>query len=605
MSSLFSRLKNALFPTKCTGRDIRSRRFVKLRLECLEDRTVLDAMVFIGIGTPTAPALWNVIGNWADLSGGAPHIPNANDDVGILGTAGTVLLTGQNADINSIVTEGGTNLIIDSGIELKINSNPPTNPPAGMPTSPTPGFVRVASACIAAFALCISPALGDPKPLSKEEQAKVDAAIDKGVAFLKKAQTKNGDFGWKMFDDGRYLVGQCALPAYALLESDVPTNDPVIQRAAAFLRQLVVLTDWTYDLSLAVLFFDRLNDPKDKDLIRMCALRLIAGQHRTGGWAYRCPILNDKNAQDLLKSLAELQRRMEKRSTSRGQALQGMEVPIALQGLTVFQSSNRLSWQEPERTPDNYASTVNRVVLEGRTDNSNTQFALLALWAARKHAVPVDPILEISVERFERFHVYPSGIWYYEYDKELSASSRRSMICVGLIALAIGRGLKLETPGRSMRDEKDVHVLRAFRALSTRIGKPVGVTNKQLIMQDTYFLWSLERVAMLYDLPVIRGKDWYRWGMEILVTNQFKAGWVTDPMVGNRAIPSSGSEYKGAVNTSFALLFLKRSHPMKDLTPKLLFKREDVNDGIAKLRPQDKFPVHVPTASGSSKNEDP
>ena len=136
MSSLFSRLRSARCPTGLEKRATHSHRFVKPRLESLEDRTVLDAMVFVGIGTPTVPALWNVIGNWSDLSGGAGHIPNANDEVGIPGTAGTVLLTGQNADINSIVTLAGSNLIIDSGIELKINSNPPTNPPAGMPTSP-------------------------------------------------------------------------------------------------------------------------------------------------------------------------------------------------------------------------------------------------------------------------------------------------------------------------------------------------------------------------------------------------------------------------------------------------------------------------------------
>jgi len=149
----------------------------------------------------------------------------------------------------------------------------------------------------------------DPKPLSKEEQAKVDEAIDKGVAFLKKVQTKEGDFGWKMYNLNMYEVGQCALPAYALLESGVPADDPVIQKAAAFLRPRVLVNTHTYELPLAILFFDRLGDPKDKKLIQMCALRLIAGQHRTGGWAYRCPILTDKTALDLLNCLAELNKR--------------------------------------------------------------------------------------------------------------------------------------------------------------------------------------------------------------------------------------------------------------------------------------------------------
>lgn len=85
----------------------------------------------------------------------------------------------------------------------------------------------------------------DPKPLSKEEQAKVDKAIDKAIGFLKGAQTKEGDWQWKMYKDGRYLVGQCALPAYALLEAGVPADDPVIQKAANYIRPRVLTNDQT------------------------------------------------------------------------------------------------------------------------------------------------------------------------------------------------------------------------------------------------------------------------------------------------------------------------------------------------------------------------
>lgn len=114
--------------------------------------------------------------------------------------------------------------------------------------------------------VCAAPVAADPKPLTKEEQAKVDATIDKGVAFLKNAQTKDGD--WPRHWPGRYVVAQCALPAYALLESGVPANDPVIEKATAFLRRTALKTSFTYDLSLALLFFDRLGDPNDKKLIQ-------------------------------------------------------------------------------------------------------------------------------------------------------------------------------------------------------------------------------------------------------------------------------------------------------------------------------------------------
>ncbi|HEY7308359.1 MAG TPA: hypothetical protein VH643_03250 [Gemmataceae bacterium] len=451
---------------------------------------------------------------------------------------------------------------------------------------------------------CATPAIADPKPLTKEEQAKVDQAIDKGVAFLKKAQTKDGDFGWKMYNDGRYLVGQCALPAYALLESGVSADDPVIQKAAEFLRRVTPLTDHTYELPLAILFFDRLGDPKDKKLIQGCALRLIAGQHRTGGWAYRCPILDDKNATDLLSCLEELNKRMKGGERTRGQALEEIEVPAALQSLTVFQSPNRLSWRDPELTADAKVDALNRVSLDGWTDNSNTQFALLGLWAARRHDVRVDSTLEISVERFERFHIYPGGFWLYGSDKELSARSRRSMTCVGLIALAIGRGLKLSTPGSPVEGGKDVHVLRGLAALSRQIGKPSGDFQKRRAHEELYFLWSVERVGMLFNLPTIGDKDWYRWGAEGLLSNQTRSGWWPD-VPPERAFSEKAKPYKSTLCTSFALLFLKRSHPMKDLTAKLPFTAKELSEGIASLRPKDTFPVRIIASPSPSRDKKP
>jgi len=79
-------------------------------------------------------------------------------------------------------------------------------------------------------------------------------------------------------------------------------------------------------------------------------------------------------------------------------------------------------------------------------------------------------------------------------------------------------------------------------------------------MQNLYFLWSVERVAMLYDLKTIGGKDWYGWGAQTLLPNQFADGhW-------------QGGFYHGHsphLDTCFALLFLKRSNLVPDLTENL------------------------------------
>ena len=120
-----------------------------------------------------------------------------------------------------------------------------------------------------------------------------------------------------------------------------------------------------------------------------------------------------------------------------------------------------------------------------------------------------------------------------------------------------------------------------------------------------YYLWSVERVAMLYNLETINGKDWYRWGVEALLPNQSRSGAWTERATthtnwnGGRPI-----SYGAILNTSFALLFLKRSHPMRDLTPKLPDKWKELNQGIAQLQPKDKFPFHTTTAPIESKRRD-
>jgi len=430
----------------------------------------------------------------------------------------------------------------------------------------------------------------DPKPLSKEEQAKVDKAIDKGIEFLKLTQTKRGDFLNKAYPES-FLVGQCALPAYALLEAGVPADDPVLEKAAKYIRPRALTAKQTYDVSLAILFLDRLGNPKDENLIRTLGLRLIAAQHRTGGWGYGpLPILDERNEQALSNCLGELNKRMKEKK--RDKALEGMEMPLAFRLLTVFQTASSLPWAEPEL---DYTS------LEGRTDNSNTQFAMLGLWAAQRHGLPMLPTFEIMVERFERFQVYPSGLWTYSMDSRGSTATARSMICAGLMGLAIGRGLHLSTSGLPGGADKDFHVLKGLAALRRHIGTPIGHMNKHVPWRDVYFLWSLERVGMLYNLPTIGDEDWYRWGAESLVTNQMKhGGWPgTLPLAKH---PCAKGDYGAMVNTSFALLFLKRSHPMKDLTPKLPVTGKELNEGIARLRPDDKFPFHRGITPTQSKN---
>src|SRR5262249_3233903 len=67
-----------------------------------------------------------------------------------------------------------------------------------------------------------------------------------------------------------------------------------------------------------------------------------------------------------------------------------------------------------------------------------------------------------------------------------------------------------------------------------------------------YFLWSLERVAVIFGLETIGSHQWYPWAAELLVRIQQGNGSWADPG-------------PGPVPTCFALLILRRSNLAQDL----------------------------------------
>ena len=119
------------------------------------------------------------------------------------------------------------------------------------------------------------------------------------------------------------------------------------------------------------------------------------------------------------------------------------------------------------------------------------------------------------------------------------------------------------------------------------------------------FFGLLERVAMLFNLPAIGVKDWYRWGAESLVANQSKNGAWTGASPRPEWAGKKNYDYGSSLSTAFALLFLKRSHPMKELTPKLPFTAKELNAGMTRLRPDDRFPLRPTPSSGSSRSAEP
>jgi hypothetical protein len=438
-----------------------------------------------------------------------------------------------------------------------------------------------------------------PEPVARvwlppAEQERVNEAIDRGVQYLKAQATGTGTWG-----AGGHAVGLASLPALTLLECGVPANDPVIQQAARYVRDGIPKLKQTYDLALAILFLDRLGERADRPLIQSMTLRLIAGQTATGGWTYSCSALQPDVERDLLLALEQTRPRTSHDLFVPGPEGKDLPVFIAPKGQDYSpgrdvpgEDANPRSKRDKPRgkKPDDKPAvdpivfgrlpqSVKRIPAlnpkpeaafrnPDNTDNSNTQFAVLAMLAASRHEVPTERCLALIARRFRTSQNLAGG-WGYYYHPRGQGAGTPAMIGVGLLGLAVGHGLT-GRPGSGDRQlVQDPAIQRALRSLGDQIGKPLGSTKqpraktaKHRQPVNLYFLWSLERVGVLYNLPTIADKDWYAWGAELLVDHQKRDGsWFNGGYPGSMAI----------ADTSLALLFLKRANLAKDLSSKLEF----------------------------------
>ncbi len=456
--------------------------------------------------------------------------------------------------------------------------------------------------------------------LSAEDQARVNKAIERGVDFLKIQQTAAGTW-----NGAGHPLAMAALPALTLLECGVPADDRFIQKAVAFVRSHAANNTSTYEISLALLFLDRLGDKQDEPLLRSLGLRLLTGQTPAGGWSYGCQAVDPRLEPNLLLVLEQTRPRnpLELFVTGTdGRAnleLIGLDTKVKLSPELIGMASkldpdgpfrgvaagvNKLrpdftgpdstvprndpvvTERDKERTeaarkalanlPPNLQripsllppSVQKEMPRNDQSDNSNTQFAILGVLAASRHGVPTDRAMGLIVQRF-RTSQNQDGTFGYHYLRGGGSAGSPSMTGAGLLGLAVTHGLTagIKMEGMAAKGVQDQHIQKALTALSRNIdrplGKPVGPRGRAPV--NLYFLWTVERVGMLYGLPKINDKDWYHWGAEALLETQMKDGnWANGGY--HQAMPNT--------DTCFALLFLKRANLAKDLTVKIQSKLE-------------------------------
>jgi hypothetical protein len=402
--------------------------------------------------------------------------------------------------------------------------------------------------------------IGDLKPLAIDGVSEPVAAdprsqdaIARGIDYLKASLTVDQTLGDPNAANNFHLRFQrdpkqpsIALPAghpgippfvgLTLLECGVPASDATIQKAALLTRRAAPDLSHCYSLSVAILFLDRLGDARDRELIRQLALLLIGNQSATGGWAYSCLPLHKRDRDQLLAFLRDPEQRP-------GPKVAALPIVQAKPG------------------------EVARPGPTDRDDNSNTQFVILALWAAGKHDVPVTRSLALAEARF-RGSQNADGSWdYARWTPE--APLRHSTTCAGLIAIAAGRAASNLKAERGLVEDPVVSrsldhlgrivglpALPPAQATGGSLSKPRGKLFGGDAGGDLYLLWSIERVAVVYGLRTVGGRDWYPWGSRHILDAQRNDG-------------SWREWYPGIPDTCFALLFLKRAHVARDLTARL------------------------------------
>ena len=406
----------------------------------------------------------------------------------------------------------------------------------------------------------VVPVVVQAPPIAPGVTAKdIDKAIERGVEYLKKTQRQDGSWGGE-----RFALGYACLAGLALLECKVPAKDPMIQKIADVVRNAGGQLEDTYQASLAVLFLDKLiaekaGDAGDAQRIQLLALRIASGQMNNGGWTYSFERLSTAEAgrhYGYLKTYYPWSTQAPRPKTAHEDKQDkkgGKGREIDLNNLPVDQ----LVWKA-KLPREGFAPPP-----LGFGDNSNTQFALLALWTGRRYDVPAECPILLAYQRF-RATQNGDGGWGYKLPNPNGGGDEtgttNTMTCAGLLGLALGSGAVPAGSNTGDKDKIQEPVSRGLATLGGFIGTPAPSLEAKLPMQNMYFLWSVERVGVLYDLKTIGGKDWYGWGAQILIKNQHDDGhW-------------RGTDYPAAsehLDTCFALLFLKRANLVADLTENL------------------------------------
>ena len=195
-------------------------------------------------------------------------------------------------------------------------------------------------------------------------------------------------------------------------------------------------------------------------------------------------------------------------------------------------------------------------------DNSNTQFAVLALGAAAGEGLTVPSATLARARSWWLRAAAEDGGFGYDSGGSPDSASRGSMTCAGISSLAILEAAR-GTPGRgpiapevaSTREKALTWLAQRFTvAKNPGSAPPASRARVAGLGWNLYYLWAFERACVLAGTERVGEHDWFAEGTAHVLAQQRKDGsWV---------------EKAPLVDTCFALLFLTRAaDPPRVFTP--------------------------------------
>ena len=375
-----------------------------------------------------------------------------------------------------------------------------------------------------AAALALFLASQDPKPPAAPpppvDEAQVDAAIKKGVAYLRTAPSPAAHAGIKDSDE---------LILWTFVHAGVRESDPDFQKY--FKKMLDGTLEKTYKVALQAMILEEMDRVKYQERIAQCATFLVDNQCVNGQWAYSTP---DAFSVDVkvpeLKSVATA-------------------APAAVPGTTRdFGPAEKVKPRVLQKFPVKKQKDG-----PAAGDNSNTQYAALGLRACHDSGILIpDTVLVLAVKWWRESQQSevdkdgkavatggaekPEGWNYKDKAAQPEKAPYSAMTAGGTSSLVIYDYIL----GRRWKD--DVHVKQGMSWL----------TGHWAINRNYYYLYGLERTGILFGSDKFGEHYWYPEGAKFLLKDQNADGsW------GHRTKPEEKD--RATQDTCFAILFLKKA----------------------------------------------